>query len=125
MRGSLIKFSNLNDLRKMSSTTCRVAVLQMTSTSDKVRNRQKCEELLRKAKNYGAQAAFLPEAFDFIGESTEQTSQLAEHLNEKNGTIENYQKLASELTMSLSLGGFHERLKNENTKLGNTHVMIG
>ena len=69
------------------STSCRVAVLQMTSTSDKERNRRKCEELLRKAKQYGAQAVFLPEAFDFIGESTKQTSELAEFLDEKNGTI--------------------------------------
>ena len=50
------------------STTCRIAVLQMTSTSDKLRNRSKCQSLLQKAKSYGAQAAFLPEAFDFIGE---------------------------------------------------------
>ena len=69
------------------STTCKVALLQMTSTSDKARNRQKCEELLRKAKKNGAQAVFLPEAFDFIGESTKQTYELAEFLDEKNGTI--------------------------------------
>ena len=73
------------------STTCRIAVLQMTSTSDKLRNRSKCQSLLQKAKSYGAQAAFLPEAFDFIGESAKQTIELAESLNEKDGTISFYQ----------------------------------
>ena len=73
--------------RKMSDMSCRVAVLQLTSTSDKLRNREKCHELLCKAKNFGAQAAFLPEAFDFIGESAKQTAELAEELNEESGTV--------------------------------------
>ena len=71
----------------MSDMSCRVAVLQLTCTSDKLRNREKCHELLCKAKNFGAQAAFLPEAFDFIGESAKQTAELAEELNEENGTV--------------------------------------
>ena len=73
--------------QKMSDMSCRVAVLQLTCTSDKLRNREKCHELLCKAKNFGAQAAFLPEAFDFIGESAKQTAELAEELNEESGTV--------------------------------------
>ena len=107
------------------STTCRIAVLQMTSTSDKLRNRSKCQSLLQKAKSYGAQAAFLPEAFDFIGESAKQTIELAESLSEKDGTISFYQSLAANLNISLSLGGFHEALENEDKeKLSNTHIFI-
>ena len=109
--------------RNNMSTTCRIAVLQMTSTSDKSRNRRKCQSLLQKAKSYGAQAAFLPEAFDFIGESAQQTNELAEAIDDKGGTISFYQKLAMELNMSLSLGGFHERLLTEK-KLSNTHLFI-
>ena len=77
-------------IRKMSAS-CRVAVLQLSCTSDKLRNREKCHELLCKAKNYGAQAAFLPEAFDFVGESAKQTAELAEDLNQEGGTVEYFQ----------------------------------
>ena len=73
------------------TTSCRVAVLQLSCTSDKLRNREKCNELLCKAKDFGAQAAFLPEAFDFIGESAKQTAELAEELDQKGGTIEYFQ----------------------------------
>ena len=72
--------------RKMSSS-CRVAVLQLSCSSDKIRNREKCYELLCKAKDFGAEAAFLPEAFDFVGESAKQTVQLAEELQKENGTV--------------------------------------
>ena len=80
----------INQIRKMSES-CRVAVLQLSCTSDKLRNREKCHELLCKAKDFGAQAAFLPEAFDFIGESAKQTAELAEELNLKGGTVEYFQ----------------------------------
>ena len=113
---------SFREIQCKMSTTCRIAVIQMTSTSDKLRNRSKCQSLLEKAKSYGAQAAFLPEAFDFIGESAQQTVELAESsLND--GTISFYQSLAAKLNMSLSLGGFHEALKN-NQKLSNTHIFI-
>ena len=70
----------------------------------------------------GAQVAFLPEAFDFIGESAKETNELAENLNDSDGTISFYKSLAKELRMALSLGGFHEKLPN--SKIGNTHVSI-
>lgn len=107
---------------KMSSVS-RVAILQLTSTSDKQRNRDKCRELLTKAKLHGAEAAFLPEAFDFIGESSRQSWELAEYLDQDDGTVEFYKNLAKELNMSLSLGGFHEKIPNVQ-KLANSHVFI-
>merc|ERR1712110_792641 len=94
-----------SQIRKMSAS-CRVAVLQLSCTSDKLRNREKCHELLCKAKNFGAQAAFLPEAFDFVGESAKQTAELAEELNQKSGTVAYFKDLAVKLDMIISLGGF-------------------
>ena len=70
----------------------------------------------------GVQAAFLPEAFDFIGESAKETNELAETLNDSDGTISFYKALAKELGIALSLGGFHEKLPD--SKIGNTHVSI-
>ena len=61
----------------------------------------------RKAKTeHGASIVFLPEAFDFIGESGAQTKELAEPLD--GPTISKYQQLAKELDLEVSLGGFHE-----------------
>ena len=61
----------------------------------------------RKAKKeHGASIVFLPEAFDFIGESGAQTKELAEPLD--GPTVSKYQQLAKELDLEVSLGGFHE-----------------
>ena len=107
------------------ASTCRVAILQLTVTNDKIRNRDKCDHLLKKAASYGAQVAFLPECFDFIGESAKETSELAETVDKPDGLVDFYKKLAKELKMSLSLGGFHQNCKEENSnKIGNTHIFI-
>ena len=99
----------INRVRMMSSV--RVGIIQLTSTNDKERNKAKSCELLKKAKSYGAQVAFLPECFDFIGESAKETNYLAEDLNEENGIINYYKSLAKELNLSLSLGGcVHSRM---------------
>ena len=105
------------------SSTCRVALLQITATSDKLENRKTCSGLLQKAKESGAQVAFLPEAFDFIGESSAQTAELAEFVNKPNGTIDFYKSKAKELGLALSLGGFHEKI-GQDGKLANTHVFL-
>ena len=55
---------------------------------------------------------FLPEAFDFVGESTKQTMELAEDVN--GPTIDGYRSLAKELDIYLSLGGFHNKIKGTN-----------
>ena len=115
-------------VRTMASTCqCRVAVLQLTVTNDKNRNRDKCDQLLKKAASYGAQVAFLPECFDFIGESAKETSGLAETVDKPDGLVDFYKQLAKDLNMSLSLGGFHQNCKVENSinnKIANTHIFI-
>lgn len=109
--------------KRMMSSSCRIGLVQLTCTSDKLRNRETCQRLLSKAKDYGATCAFLPEGFDFIGESAKQTAELAEPLDQPNGTIAFYQKLAVELGLTLSLGGFHEK-RSDSEKLSNSHVLI-
>ena len=114
------------------ASTCRIAVLQLTVTNDKKRNRDKCDQLLKKAASYGAQVAFLPECFDFIGESAKETSELAETIDKPDGLVDFYKQLAKDLNMSLSLGGFHhknykydeEEMKSNNNKIGNMHIFI-
>ena len=115
---SVSKFS----IAKMSSSA-RVAILQLNCTSDKLQNRQKSQELLTKAKDFGVQAAFLPECFDFVGENAKQTSEMAEFVDQENGIVEFYRNLAKDLNMVLSLGGFHEKIIGSD-KLANTHLLI-
>lgn len=50
---------------------------------------------------------FLPEAFDYIGRSKEESAELSETL--EGPLIAAYKNLAKELNVWLSLGGFHER----------------
>lgn len=52
---------------------------------------------------------FLPEAVDYIGESKQQSIDMAEDLNGK--TISKYQDLAKQLGVWISVGGFHQKVK--------------
>ncbi len=54
------------------------AVVQMCCTSDKSANLARGARLVREAKRRGAELVFLPEAFDFVGETAEQTREMAE-----------------------------------------------
>lgn len=101
------------------------AIVQLTCTSDKVSNFNRCKTLIEQAvSNHNASVVFLPEAFDFIGESTSETLQLAEPIN--GPLISKYRELAKELKVSLSLGGFHEAIPNDSetiSKIQNTHFV--
>lgn len=54
------------------------------------------------------QMVFLPEAFDFIGESKEETFKLAEPLD--GHLISNFKELAKSNKVWLSLGGAHVKV---------------
>ncbi|OPL21178.1 nitrilase 1-like, partial [Mytilus galloprovincialis] len=64
---------------------------------------------------------FLPEAVDYIGESKQQSIDMAEDLN--GITTSKYQDLAKQLGVWISVGGFHQKVKEEK-RLLNTHVLI-
>lgn len=64
------------------SSSCRpcAALCQLNVTADKQANLCAAQELLEEAKRRGACMAFLPEAFDYIGSSREETLALSETL---------------------------------------------
>ncbi|CAH2327276.1 deaminated glutathione amidase isoform X2 [Pelobates cultripes] len=101
-----------------------IAVCQMTSTSDKEKNFTICSGLIQEAASRKASMVFLPEAFDYIGGSTEETLSLAETL--KGDTIQRYMSLARRCSVWLSLGGFHEKGPNWETdrRIFNSHVVL-
>ncbi|OQV16277.1 Nitrilase and fragile histidine triad fusion protein NitFhit [Hypsibius exemplaris] len=98
-----------------------VAVLQFTATADKARNLQQCGDLILAAKQLGAKMVFLPEGFDYVSETSEQSMQLSESLT--GPTITAYRNMAKEHSLWLSLGGFH--LKDEKEKrTHNSHILL-
>lgn len=68
------------------------AVCQVTATPDKRANFSACKQLVEEAKEKGASMAFLPEAFDYVGASQEETLSLSESL--AGDTISRYAQLA-------------------------------
>ena len=57
-----------------------------------------------------SQMIFLPEACDYIGESKQQSMEMAESIQGE--IITEYKKLAKELCVWLSVGGFHEKVSH-------------
>ncbi|XP_030285972.1 deaminated glutathione amidase [Sparus aurata] len=110
---------------RMSSSRLPVAaVCQVTATPDKQANFSACKQLVEEAKERGAGMVFLPEGFDYIGSSREESLSLAESLT--GDTISQYTQLARKLEVWLSLGGFHERGHDWETdrRLYNSHIII-
>eukprot|EP00128_Syssomonas_multiformis_P001135 Colp12_sorted_trinity150504_noHs@31378 len=99
-----------------------VAVGQMTSTSDIVKNLNLCKQLVAAAKQQGCEMLFLPEAFDYIGTSKAETLSLAENLD--GPLLSSYKEVAKEAKIWLSLGGFHEKPSADSAKIFNTHVVL-
>ena len=100
------------------------AIVQLTSTSNKSSNYERAKSLIEQAvKDHKAEVVFLPEAFDFIGESSSQTLEMAEPID--GPLISQYRILSQNLKVSLSLGGFHEAsLAPMSKKIKNTHIFI-
>ncbi|XP_028285198.1 deaminated glutathione amidase isoform X1 [Parambassis ranga] len=100
------------------------AVCQVTATPNKEANFSTCKQLVEDASERGAHMVFLPEGFDYIGSSREETLSLSESLS--GDTISRYTQLARKLGVWLSLGGFHERGHDWETdqRIYNSHIII-
>ncbi|KAK1797277.1 hypothetical protein P4O66_008653 [Electrophorus voltai] len=110
--------------RRMASSHPLAAVCQMTSTPDKEANFKVGKHLIKQAMQSGASMIFLPEGFDYIGSSQEETLELSEILD--GNIISRYAHLARKLNVWLSLGGFHERGHDweSDRRIYNSHVII-
>ncbi|XP_051865784.1 deaminated glutathione amidase [Pristis pectinata] len=108
------------------STTRRalIGVCQLTSTADKEHNFRQCRQLVREGAARGVRMLFLPEAFDHIAPSTEETLHLADSLQGE--LVGRYRQLARETGLWLSLGGFHERGPDwaQDRRIYNTHLLL-
>ncbi|XP_030017447.1 deaminated glutathione amidase isoform X2 [Sphaeramia orbicularis] len=100
------------------------AVCQVTATPDVEANFSACKQLVEEARGRGAGMVFLPEGFDYIGSSREETLSLSQDL--EGDTVSRYKELARRLDVWLSLGGFHERGQNweSDRRIYNSHIII-
>eukprot|EP00039_Didymoeca_costata_P005769 m.84440 g.84440 ORF g.84440 m.84440 type:complete len:283 (+) comp12966_c0_seq3:176-1024(+) len=100
----------------------RVAVAQMRSTGDVVANLAVVTDLVKEAKAKDVKFISFPECFEWMGtgpkESIAQACELDGELMGK------YKEIAKRYSMWISLGGFHEKLKDSD-KIGNTHCLLG
>lgn len=122
-----VKSFRLSPLRvhhRMSSSHPVAAVCQMTASPDKEINFSACKRLVEGAKDGGASMVFLPEGFDYIGSSRDETLMLSESLS--GDLISRYKQLARRLGVWLSLGGFHERGHEweADRRIYNSHIII-
>uniref|UniRef100_A0A3B5LVL0 Deaminated glutathione amidase n=1 Tax=Xiphophorus couchianus TaxID=32473 RepID=A0A3B5LVL0_9TELE len=110
--------------RMSTSPNPVAAVCQVTATPDKEANFSACKQLLEEARQRGACMVFLPEGFDYIGSSREETLSMSEPLG--GDIISRYTQLARKLDVWLSLGGFHERGHDweNDRRIYNSHVII-
>ena len=96
----------------------KIAVIQMTSTSNTIQNFSHISSCIEKASANNAKMAFLPENFHFM-----RSKDLWDYQDLTGPAIQSYQELAKIHKIWLSLGGFQERIPSS-TKYYNAHIII-
>lgn len=71
---------------------------------------------------FSFQVVFFPECCDYVGSSREETLKLSEPLTGE--TVGEYRKLAKDSNVWLSLGGVHEAIPDDASKIYNTHLLV-
>lgn len=99
----------------------RVAIGQLTSTSNHAANFAGAAKICAEAAAAGCCLVCLPEAFSFIGSSAKETLAQAEPLD--GPRLAAYRGLAAEHGLWLSLGGFHES-GAPGGRVFNSHVVL-
>lgn len=106
-----------------SGMKTKIAVIQLNSTEDKLSNFNIAKRLVEDASKDGARVAFLPECFDMICPSRQQTIENGEPI--LGDTVNKYRELAKTNKIWLSLGGFHEKDANsQDNRLFNAHIIL-
>nr|XP_054752197.1 deaminated glutathione amidase-like [Lytechinus pictus] len=98
------------------------AVCQITATEDKEKTFSSCRRVIETACKMGAKMIFLPEACDNIQRSPADSVNYAEGMD--GPTMSAFKQLAKEHKVWLSIGGFHEKNPEDDSKMLNTHVIL-
>ncbi|CAD5219690.1 unnamed protein product [Bursaphelenchus okinawaensis] len=98
-----------------------IAVCQLTCKNDLNANFEVCQKFVKEAVDKKCKMAFFPECFDYIGENRQETIDLA--FNEDSEFMNKFKQLAKDSNVWLSLGGFHNKSKDDQLPF-NTHIVI-
>lgn len=123
-QSSVLHFHLLRRLITASAMDRRstlVAVVQLTCKADKEANLSRASGIVKQAAGAGARIAFLPECFDMVCESREQTLLNMEPV--EGPLVQKYKELAARCGIWLSLGGLHEKVEGQE-KARNAHILI-
>ncbi|TGZ57544.1 deaminated glutathione amidase [Temnothorax longispinosus] len=118
-----VKCYSVQPVKRYTGTMAHplIAVCQMRSIADKVKNLEVVAELAAEAKRKSATIAFFPEACDFLADNKKDIVAMAEPLTGQ--TVASYKEIAEKNDIWLSLGGVHEA-SGDVEKIYNTHILI-
>lgn len=105
----------------MATDVPRIAVGQMSASSDVEKNLEVVADLCARAKDRGCAMLFLPECFAFIGVKGTDALAVMEPLD--GPLLGRYRELAARHRLWLSLGGFAEKGPDRNRRF-NAHVIV-
>ena len=106
------------------AATLKIAVLQFCAKPDLEANFEICSKLIASVVEKGAQLICLPECFYFIGDGVKKSIDVSQELEDCE-YIKQYQAIAAEHKVCLSLGGYPEKSPEfAQGKVYNTHVII-
>lgn len=99
----------------------KVGIIQLCSKPDITHNFNVISRFFQKAKSSNVDMVFLPEAFAFLGDAGTSFGM--------SGPVDGdlfsrYRHLCREHQLWASFGGFHQRSKESDTKVSNTHIII-
>lgn len=119
----IAQYYSIQSAKRCISTMAHplVAVCQMRSITDKVKNLEVVTELAAEAKRRSAVIAFFPEACDYLADNKKDIVAMAEPLTGQ--TVASYKEIAVKNDIWLSLGGIHEA-SDDTEKIYNTHILI-
>ena len=104
------------------SPKSRIALAQMTSTSDFEANLSEASALVEEAARGGARLTAFPEVFLYLGGHKGKL----ENATEVDGpVVERFREAARRHSMMILLGSIHERIPGRGDKVYNTSVLIG
>ncbi|QQR90297.1 MAG: carbon-nitrogen hydrolase family protein [Myxococcales bacterium] len=102
----------------------RVAVAQMTSTSDVEANLSAVRRCCNEAHSLGAELLVLPECFAYLGPE-EGKFAIAETLPKGGAILDFCRDLAKEFSLELVLGGFWESIPDDSKHVYNSELLLG
>lgn len=106
----------------MATDVPRIAVGQMSASSDVEKNLEVVADLCARAKDRGCAMLFLPECFAFIGVKGTDALAVMEPLD--GPLLGRYRELAAKHRLWLSLGGFPETGPDRGDRRFNAHVIV-